>query len=313
MHHTRLAALAVAVVLAITACSQSSIPAVPSASPLPTALPAAPSGSPMPSASVLPTLVASASAVPSMAPATPNPTTGPAPTQAGLEPLVVPNPLDRDLTDTPAMQALRKQFVADSIAPVVSDPRVLAAMGTVPRQAFVPTQYVGVAYEDRWLPIGYGQTISQPSTVAQMTQLLQVKPGDRVLEIGTGSGYQAAILAQLTDQVYSVEIVPQLAGAAYAVLEGLGYMDRISLKRDDGYWGWTTYAPFDEMIVTAAPDHLPTPLVNQLSPNGGRMVIPIGPQGDVQTLWLVTRNGDKIQMQRELDVSFVPFTRAPNP
>jgi protein-L-isoaspartate(D-aspartate) O-methyltransferase len=181
-------------------------------------------------------------------------------------------------------------------------------MRAVPRHSFIPTALLGQAYEDHPLPIGYGQTISQPSLVALMTELLELEPGDRVLEIGTGSGYQAAILRELTDEVYSIEIIPELTAIARVVLDRLGYQD-IRLRRADGYYGWEEYAPFNAIVVTAAPDHLPRPLVSQLDPDGGRMVIPIGPVGDVQTLWLVTRLGDDIDMQQLLEVRFVPFTR----
>jgi protein-L-isoaspartate(D-aspartate) O-methyltransferase len=227
---------------------------------------------------------------------------------ASLEPLVIPEQLDRELEDDEEMRARRDELV-DWIESSVQDAVVIEAMRTVPRHAFVPTERLPLAYNDHPLPIGYGQTISQPSLVALMTALLEVDPGDRVLEIGTGSGYQAAILAELTDQVYSVEIVPELAGIARAVLDALGYADSVTLKRADGYFGWEGYAPFDAIIVTAAPDHLPRPLVNQLDPDGGRMVIPIGPVGDVQTLWLVTRDGDDVAMERLIEVMFVPFTR----
>jgi protein-L-isoaspartate(D-aspartate) O-methyltransferase len=178
----------------------------------------------------------------------------------------------------------------------------------VPRHSFVPTDLLGQAYNDYPLPIGYGQTISQPSLVAQMTELLRLAPDDRVLEIGTGSGYQAAVLGEITPNVYSVEIIPELAGIAHEILDRLGY-DTIQVGRRDGYFGWEEYAPFDAIIVTAAPDHLPQPLVQQLSPDGGRMVIPIGPVGNVQALWLVIKNGEEVTMERLMPVRFVPFTR----
>ena len=216
--------------------------------------------------------------------------------------------LDRELSDTDALRAVRLRFVDQQIAPVVTDTRVVDAFRDVPRHAFVPTALVPQAYEDHPLPIGYGQTISQPSLVAQMTELLELEMGDRVLEIGTGSGFQAAILRRLTDEVYSVEIVPELATTGRAVLEALGF-DDIELARRDGYGGWPAHAPFDAIIVTAAPDHLPPPLVEQLSPDGGRMVIPIGPVGDVQTLWLVVRHGDEVDMEQIMPVVFVPLTR----
>jgi protein-L-isoaspartate(D-aspartate) O-methyltransferase len=224
------------------------------------------------------------------------------------EVIATPSELDRTFDDTATTEEQRQQLVEYYIAPVVQAPQILEAMRAVPRHSFIPTALLSQAYEDHPLPIEYGQTISQPSLVAMMTELLELEEGDKVLEIGTGSGYQAAILREVTDQVYSIEIIPELTGIGRAVLDQLGYQD-IQLKRADGYYGWEEYAPFDAIVVTAAPDHLPRPLVNQLNPEGGRMVIPIGPVGDVQTLWLVTRDGDEINMERLLDVRFVPFTR----
>jgi protein-L-isoaspartate(D-aspartate) O-methyltransferase len=225
------------------------------------------------------------------------------------EPLLVPDSLDRIFEETDETAARREALVREWVEPRIGDDTVVAAMRAVPRHAFVPTEHLALAYFDHPLPIGYGQTISQPSLVAYMTELLEIEPGDRVLEIGTGSGYQAAILAELTDEVYSIEIVPELAGIARAVLDELGYADEVALRRADGYFGWEEQAPFDAIVVTAAPDHLPRPLVDQLHPEGGRMVIPIGPVGNVQVLWLVTRDGDDVAMERLLDVRFVPFTR----
>lgn len=222
--------------------------------------------------------------------------------------LTVPANLDRLFEDTEDMQAQRNRLVENRIDPVVTDEVVVTAMQAVPRHSFMPTDQTELAYNDHPLPIGYGQTISQPSLVAMMTELLQLEPGDRVLEIGTGSGYQAAILAELTDEVYTVEIVPELAAVAKGVFQELGY-HQIQVDRRDGYYGWREHAPYDAIIVTAAPDHLPSPLVEQLSPEGGRMVIPIGPVGNVQTLWLVTRNGEDVEMEQLMDVTFVPFTR----
>lgn len=230
------------------------------------------------------------------------------PTVSPTEVIPTPSELDREFDDTVETKEQRNQLVDYYVVPVIEDDRVLDAMRIVPRHSFIPTEFLRQAYEDHPLPIGYGQTISQPSLVAMMTELLELEEGDTVLEIGTGSGYQAAILRELTDQVYSIEIIPQLTGIARAVLDNLEYED-IQLKRDDGYYGWEEFAPFDAIVVTAAPDHLPRPLVSQLNPDGGRMVIPIGPVGDVQTLWLVTRQGDNIEMERLLDVRFVPFTR----
>ncbi len=223
--------------------------------------------------------------------------------------IATPDSLDRLFEDSETYVAARDALVDRFIAPVVEDARVVAAMRAVPRHSFVPAGALGAAYRDFPLSIGYGQTISQPSLVAMMTELLALEEGDRVLEIGTGSGYQAAILRELTDQVYSVEIIPELAGIARGVLDRLGYED-IHLDRRDGYFGWAEHAPFDAIIVTAAPDHMPPTLAEQLAPDGGRMVIPIGPVGNVQTLWLVTREGDDVQMERVLEVRFVPLTRA---
>ena len=165
----------------------------------------------------------------------------------------------------------------------ISDPAVLAAMRTVPRHLFVLDEYLDEAYADHPLPIGYGQTISQPYIVAWMTELLELQPDDRVLEIGTGSGYQAAVLAVIVDKVYTIEIIPELAGSAEERLARLGYANAV-VKQGDGYFGWEEFAPYDAIIVTAAPDHLPQPLVGQLK-EGGFIVIPIGPQGGFQSLW----------------------------
>jgi protein-L-isoaspartate(D-aspartate) O-methyltransferase len=189
----------------------------------------------------------------------------------------------------------------------VSDPVVLQAMNTVPRHEFVPADYRDQAYEDHPLPIGHGQTISQPYIVALMTELADIQPGERVLEIGTGSGYQAAILAQLTGEVYSIEIIPELAERAQAAFDTLGY-DKITARQGDGYFGWEEHAPFDAILVTAAPDHVPQPLVNQLA-DGGRMVIPVGPPGGYQSLWLLERKGDEVIRYNWGGVQFVPLTR----
>jgi protein-L-isoaspartate(D-aspartate) O-methyltransferase len=226
---------------------------------------------------------------------------GAAGTTAAVEP-------DRQFADTDELRARREAMAESAIAPAVDDGRIVEAFRTVPRHAFVPTDVLERAYDDFAVPIEAGQTISQPRLVAMMTELVQVEAGERVLEIGTGSGFQAAILRQLTDQVYSVEIIPELHSIAGAVLERLGYGD-IQLERRDGYLGWPEAAPFDAIVVTAAPDHLPRPLVEQLSPDGGRMVVPIGPVGDVQTLWLVTREGEDVSMEEVVQVRFVPLTR----
>ncbi len=188
----------------------------------------------------------------------------------------------------------------------ISDEAVLEAMRVVPRHLFVPEDMIPFAYDDRPLPIGYGQTISQPYIVALMTESLQVQQGDKVLEIGTGSGYQAAILAELDANVYTIEIIPELASQAEERLTRLGY-EEIHVRNADGYFGWEEEAPFDAIIVTAAPDHLPQPLAAQLK-DGGRMIIPIGPVGFIQTLWLFEKIEDELQATNLGSVMFVPLT-----
>jgi protein-L-isoaspartate(D-aspartate) O-methyltransferase len=189
----------------------------------------------------------------------------------------------------------------------VKDPAVLRALRSVPRHEFVPSEYLDQAYDDHPLPIGYGQTISQPYIVAWMTELLELKPGEKVLEIGTGSGYQAAVLAELGSvEVFSIEIVPELATSAAERLQSLGY-NNLNLKQADGYYGWPDQAPFDAILVTAAPDHLPAPLVEQLS-DGGRLVIPIGPPGGFQSLWKFVKTGNDLKAFNLGGVAFVPFT-----
>lgn len=189
----------------------------------------------------------------------------------------------------------------------ISDPNVLAAMRKVPRHRFVPDTYESQAYGDHPLPIGNGQTISQPYIVGLMTQELEVEPGDKVLEIGTGSGYQAAVLAAMGIEVYTIEIIPELAGRAAGTLDELGYA--VSVRTGDGYFGWEEHAPFDAIIVTAAPDHVPQPLIQQLKP-GGRLVIPVGPIGAVQTLWRFAVDDQGEVVAENLGaVRFVPFTR----
>ncbi len=185
--------------------------------------------------------------------------------------------------------------------------RVLDALAKVPRHRFVPDDQEKYAYKNRPLPIGYGQTISQPYIVALMTDLLNVKPGQRVLEIGTGSGYQAAILAELGAQVYTIEIVEPLGKRAEAVLAAEGY-DNVTVRVGDGYYGWEVHAPFDAIIVTAAASHVPPPLVRQLKP-GGRMVIPVGAQFLTQHLQLVEKEADGSVISKQiLPVRFVPLT-----
>ncbi|HWQ15640.1 MAG TPA: protein-L-isoaspartate(D-aspartate) O-methyltransferase [Roseiflexaceae bacterium] len=190
----------------------------------------------------------------------------------------------------------------------ITDTLVIDAMRTVPRHAFVPPEYLSEAYANHPLPIGHGQTISQPTIVALMTRAAGVAPGDRVLEIGTGSGYQAAVLAEIVGHVYTVEIIGPLAEHARERLARLGYSN-VTVRHADGYFGWEEEAPFDAILVTAAPDHIPQPLVRQLKV-GGRMVIPVGPVGGYQTLWLVTRVSEEDVRTEDLGgVSFVPLTR----
>lgn len=187
------------------------------------------------------------------------------------------------------------------------DPRVMQAMATVPRHEFVPLLVRDIAYRNRPLPIGHGQTISQPYIVAIMTDLLNVNSDDKVLEIGTGSGYQAAILAELVDEVYTIEIIKPLANKAKQRLQALGYKN-ISVKFADGYYGWPQHAPFDAIIVTAAASHVPPSLIKQLK-IGGRMVIPVGSRFMPQELLLINKEKQgKVTTKQVLPVSFVPFT-----
>lgn len=187
----------------------------------------------------------------------------------------------------------------------VLNPRVLNAMRCVPRQAFVPAEFQSQAFDDGALPIGEGQTISQPYIVGMMSELLCPMPGDRVLEIGTGCGYQTAVLAEMGARVFTIEIVPSLARAAKERLLQMGYT-RIAFCSGDGYRGWHEEAPFDGIIAAAAPDHVPDLLVSQLR-DGGRMVLPVGQAGD-QVLCLLTKQGNRIDEKRVIPVRFVPMT-----
>ncbi len=190
----------------------------------------------------------------------------------------------------------------------VEDPRVLRAMAAVPRHLFVPEDRRSSAYEDTPLPIGHGQTISAPDVVGYMTQVLQVDEGDRVLDVGTGSGYQAAVLAQSGCRVFSIEILKPLADEAARRLKDLGY-DRVTVRHGDGYLGWPEEAPFDGIVVAAAPDHVPKPLLDQLKP-GANLVLPVGAEGEVQRLLVLTKREDGTVEEREtLSVRFVPMTR----
>jgi len=190
----------------------------------------------------------------------------------------------------------------------IQDPLVLKALANVERHLFVDDELKDAAYEDHPLPIGQGQTISQPFIVASMTELLQLKGGEKILEIGTGSGYQAAILAKIAKEVYSIEILEELGLKAKKRLEELGYKN-VHVKIGDGYKGWPEHAPFDGILVTAAPDHVPSPLLEQLKP-GGRMVIPVGKQYGIQNLKVIEKKQDQsLKEEFQYPVRFVPLTR----
>ncbi len=199
-------------------------------------------------------------------------------------------------------------MVADQLAARgIRDPAVLEAMRAVPRHLFVPEAVAADAYRDGPLSIGYGQTISQPFIVAYMTQALGVERTNRVLEVGTGSGYQAAILSRLAKEVFTIEIVPELGTRAAASLKGRGYTN-VTVKIGDGYNGWPERAPFDRIMVTAAPDHVPQPLIDQLSV-GGRMVIPVGAAWSSQQLLVIEKTSSGVVETKTIPVIFVPLTR----
>jgi protein-L-isoaspartate(D-aspartate) O-methyltransferase len=200
----------------------------------------------------------------------------------------------------------RKRMVAEQIENRgIHNKAALRAMLRVERHRFVPPELRDQAYSDRPLPIGYGQTISQPYIVAYMTEKIDPEPGFKVLEIGTGSGYQAAILAEIVSQVYTIEIVKELASGSSELLKKLQYQN-IHVKQADGYYGWKEHAPYDAIIVTASADYIPPPLVEQLKP-GGRMVIPVGSPFQVQMLKMVEKKGERLITRNLLPVRFVPF------
>jgi protein-L-isoaspartate(D-aspartate) O-methyltransferase len=239
------------------------------------------------------------------------PSDGPAISTSSAQPsstVVAPAVTSPAMTGVDFEEARERMVRTGIIGWGITDEAVVKAMGEVPRHEFVPPEYLNHAYDNNPLPIGYGQTISQPYIVALMTQELSVSEGDRVLEIGTGSGYQAAVLAQLGVEVYTIEIIGPLFEAATERLDRLGY-SCVTTRHADGYYGWEEESPFDAIIVTAAPDHVPQPLLAQLKV-GGVMVIPVGPVGSFQELWRITRASEESYQSASLGgVSFVPFTR----
>ncbi len=209
--------------------------------------------------------------------------------------------------DTDETRRAREQMVREQIqARGISSAEVLRAMRSVPRHQFVPQDLIQSAYADHPLPIGEGQTISQPYIVALMTDVLQLKNRDKVLEIGTGSGYQAAVLANLVSEVYTMEIKQKLYQHASNLLEELNY-NHITCRHGDGYFGWEDAAPFDAIMITAAVDHIPPPLIKQLK-DGGRLVLPLGSPFGYQNLVLVTKRGEDVSVKQITGVLFVPMT-----
>jgi len=205
--------------------------------------------------------------------------------------------------------ANREEMVKDQIiSRGIQDSATLHSMRKVPRHKFVPPEFVGYAYDDTPLPIGSEQTISQPYIVALMTELIAPRKGQKILEVGTGSGYQAAILAEIADTVYTIEILPELSESAAERLKNLGYRN-INVKCGDGYAGWKEAAPFDAIIVTAAAEDIPQPLIDQLK-DGGVMVIPVGPMMSVQALTVIKKQGRDIKKETVLPVRFVPLIRS---
>ncbi len=214
-------------------------------------------------------------------------------------------PLTGTAEDSFSMARQRMVYELSHCRQSITNAQVLAAMGKVPRHEFVPAHEQSQAYLNRPLPIGHGQPISEPYVVAFMTEKIEPRPTDRVLEIGTGSGYQAAVLAELTAQVYTIEIIKDLADRAAATLQRLGYTN-VSVRAGDGYLGWPEAAPFDAIIVTCSPEKVPQPLIDQLK-EGGRMIIPIGPSNR-QELVLLHKHDGKLDRQAVLPIHFVPMT-----
>lgn len=211
-------------------------------------------------------------------------------------------------SDDPFARERRRMVLEQIAARGISDRRVHEAMASVPRHLFVPSELAREAYQDRPLPIGFGQTISQPYIVALMTELLELTKEQKVLEVGTGSGYQAAVLSMLAKDVYTVEIIEQLGRSAEERLRRLGY-GGVKVRIGDGYYGWREAAPFDAIVVTAAADHIPPPLIGQLRP-GGRMVIPVGSPFQTQNLLLLTKDASgRLRIRNIAPVRFVPLIR----
>ncbi len=232
----------------------------------------------------------------------------PATAAAGAEPeSPVAAPEATVIVEPAAFATARQRMVREQIQRRgVKDGRVLAAMLKVLRHEFMPPDVVHLAYDDRAIPVGHGQTISQPYVVAFMSEALALKPGDRVLEIGTGTAYQTAILGELVKEVYTIEIIEPLGKNAAETLTRLGYKN-VQTRIGDGFRGWPDAAPFDAIIVTCAPDAVPQPLVDQLA-DGGRMIIPVGPPGEPQNLVLLKKSEGKVVQQKVLPVTFVPMT-----
>lgn len=217
-----------------------------------------------------------------------------------------PPQMERPLPDSSDMKELRERMVREQlISRGIKDKRVLSAMARIPRHLFVDRFLSKSAYGDHPLPIGEGQTISQPYVVALMTEALELKPTDRVLEIGTGSGYQAAVLAEIVKEVYTIEIRKRLKERASELLTQLGYKN-IKTRHGDGYFGWEEYAPFDAIIITASANHIPPPLIKQLK-DGGRLIIPLGSTVYYQVLTLVTKKGEELDVRQMGGVAFVPM------
>lgn len=226
-------------------------------------------------------------------------------TSCDLRPGCGGNDLDPALAAS--WNARRKEMVQQLRTYGITNANVLAAMGKIRRHLFIPEEYrrLQTAYGDYPCSIGYEQTISQPYLVAYMTECLDVRPGEKVLEIGTGSGYQAAVLAECGADVYTIEIIPELARHAESILLAEGYADRVHVRTGDGYKGWQEHRPYDRIIVTCAPEEIPRPLVEQLK-EGGRMILPLGKWGD-QQLVILTRQGAQVEVKYDLPVRFVPM------